>query len=396
MTARSNRTHKVAGSMNRQDDFHRMVVALQEATFDDALWPEAAALIDETCGIVGHQLIIGEGFGDDVQIYMARFYSRGQRREDLERLYYADYHADDERVPRARLLPHAELVHVGELFTEQERRTSRAYNEALPLSVSQNSLNVRLDGPDGCRIGMALGDPIGKSGWENSQIETIQRLLPHIRQLVRVRQALHNADSYGASLYQLLGNSMIGVIHLGRRGRLLQMNDRARALLRQGDGLFDQGGHLHARLPADETHLQRLLANALPADDLPGNGASMTVRRSCRAPRLTLHVLPATGYPLGYDLWRIAAVVLIVEPGSPSHVDSGMVTAMLGLTPAEGRVAALLAAGHTVRGIASMTRTKESSVRSHMKRIYSKRGISRQADLIRLVLSIADHGQPRK
>ena len=382
--------------MGRQDNFHRMVMSLHEATFNDAFWPEAAALIDETCGIVGHQLIVGEGFGKDVQIYMARFYNRGQRREDFERLYYADYHADDERVPRVRLLPNAKLVHIRDLFTEEERRTSRVYNEALPLSVSQDSLNVRLDGPDGCRIAMALGDPIGRNGWENGQIETIQRLLPHLCQLVRVRQALHNADAYSASLAQLLGNSLIGVIHLGRRGRLLETNDRARALLRRGDGVYDQDGHLHARLPADEVRLQRLLASALPADNLPGASGSMTVGRFSKASRLTLHVMPAAGYPLGYDLWRVAAIVLIIEPGTHSHVDSGLVAAVLGLTPAEGRVAAMLAGGHTVRNVALMTRTKESSVRSHMKRIYSKRGITRQADLIRLVLSIAEHGQPRQ
>ena len=394
--APSNHAPKMAGSMNRQDDFHRLVLSLHEATFNDALWPEAAALIDETCGIVGHQLIVGEGFGEDVQIYMARFYNQGQRREDLERLYYAEYYDADERVPRARLLPNAKLVHVSELFTAEERKSSPAYNEALPLAVSQNSLNVRLDGPDGCRIGMALGDPIGRSGWETGQIHTIQRFLPHLRQLVRVRQALHNADAYGASLTQLLGNSLIGVIHLGRRGRLLQMNDRARTLLRRGDSLFDRGGHLHALLPADEMRLQQLLAGALPADDLPAASGSMTVRRSSRLSRLTLHIMPSSGYPLGYDLWRVAAIVLIVEPGGHSHVDSGLVATILGLTPAEGRVAALLAAGHTVRNIALMTGTKESSIRSHMKRIYSKRGITRQADLVRLVLSIAEPRQFRK
>ena len=170
------------------------------------------------------------------------------------------------------------------------------------------------------------------------------------------------------------------------------MNDRAHALVRQGDGLSDRGGHLHARLPADESRLQRLVASALPAHHLTGASGSMTVRHTCRAPRLSLHVLPATGYPLGYDRWRVAAIVL----GPRSHVDSGMVAAMLGLTPAEGRVAALLAAGHTVRRIALMTETKESSIRSHMKRIYSKRGVSRQTDLVRLVLSITEHGQPRK
>ena len=382
--------------MNRQDDFHRMVVSLHEATFNDAVWSEAAALIEETCGIVGHQLVVGEGFGKDVQIYMNRFYNRGQRREDFERRYFGDYHAADERVPRVRRLPHGKLVHVNELFTGEERRTSRAYNEALADSVGQNGLNVRLDGADGCRIVMAFCDPIGRSGWESGQIETIQRLLPHIRQLVRVRQALHNADAYGASLTQLLGNSLIGVIHLGHRGRVLLMNDRAGALLRRGDALFDQGGHLHARLPTDEVRLQCLLASALPADDLPAASGSMTVGCSSAAPRVTLHVMPASVYPLGYELWRVAAIALLIEPEARSHINADLVTAVLGLTPAEGRVAALLAAGHTVPNVALETGTKVSSVRSHMKRIYSKRGISRQADLIRLVLSIAEPRKPRK
>ena len=381
--------------MNRLDDFHRMVESLHEATFNDAVWPEVAASIDEICGVAGHRLVVGEGFGEDVQVYMSRFYSRGQRREDHERLYFTDYHAADERVPRFRMLPNAKLVHVSELYTEEERTTSVVYNEALVLSDSQNSLNVRMDGPDGCRLVMSIGDPIGQSGWQNGQIETIQRLLPHIRQLVRVRQALHNADAYGSSLTQLLGNSLIGVIHLGHRGRLLEMNDRARALLRRGDGLFDQGGHLHAHLPSDEARLQRVLAGALAADDLPAASGSMTVGRSSSAQRITLHVMPATVYPLGYDSWRVAAVVLLTEPGTHSRIDSDLVTAVLGLTPAEGRVAALLAAGHTVPNIALQTGTKVSSVRSHIKRIYSKQGISRQADLIRLVLSIAEPGNPR-
>ena len=39
--ASSNHTHRMAGSMNRQDDFHRMIVSIREAAFNDAIWPEA-------------------------------------------------------------------------------------------------------------------------------------------------------------------------------------------------------------------------------------------------------------------------------------------------------------------------------------------------------------------
>ena len=55
-----------------------------------------------------------------------------------------------------------------------------------------------------------------------------------------------------------------GVIHLDRRGRIVEANDRARDILRRADGLSDQGGFLGAWLPADNANLQRLLARALP------------------------------------------------------------------------------------------------------------------------------------
>ena len=56
------------------------------------------------------------------------------------------------------------------------------------------------------------------------------------------------------------------------------MNDRARDLLRTGDGLFDARGFLFARTPEDNTHLQGLLRRALPPFGTQGVGGSTMVR----------------------------------------------------------------------------------------------------------------------
>ena len=89
-------------------------------------------------------------------------------------------------------------------------------------------------------------------------------LLPHLRQFVRIRQALAQAEALGASLTALLDTPRIGVICLDRRGQIVEANDRARALLRQGDGLADRGGVLSARVPADRARrLARLVATAV-------------------------------------------------------------------------------------------------------------------------------------
>ena len=66
---------------------------------------------------------------------------------------------------------------------------------------------------------------------------------------------------------------------------------------------------------------------------------------------------------------------------------------MLGLTPMESRVAALPAEGKTVGEIASATGRRVNTIRTHARYIFRKLGITRQVDLVRLVLSTA--GAPR-
>ena len=60
-----------------------------------------------------------------------------------------------------------------------------------------------------------------------------------------------------------------------------------------------------------------------------------------------------------------------------------MAGAALGLTGMESRVAVLLAEGMSVRQIAAATGRKESTIRSHVKHIFVKHGLSRQAELVR-------------
>ena len=117
-------------------------------------------------------------------------------------------------------------------------RRRRAYNEALPRSETRDSLNVRLDGPDGTRVVWTLADPLDGGGWRWDRTRMIERLLPHVRQFVQVRMALAEAGSLGQSLTGLLDASRTGVIHLDRRGRVAAANDtcrRAAAATRRAD-----------------------------------------------------------------------------------------------------------------------------------------------------------------
>lgn len=373
--------------MSQRDAFNGVLMSLNDAMLDDALWPATSALIDEACGTRGNALFIADGTTDDAKLVFGKMYCRGQCHDEVVRDYLQLYYPHDERIPRLRRLPSNQLVHVTDLYTKQELKTSPTFNEALRRSEAQNSLNVRLDGLDGSRITWAIFDPVRPGNWESAQINMIQRLLPHVRQFVRVRQALAAADAVGASLPQLLDHTGVGVIQVDRNGMIVAANHPACGILRKGDGLWDQGGFLKARTSTDAARLKRLLNDALPTFDGPGKGGSMTVRRSANLSRLVVHVSPVSVRQMDFGAQRVAVLVLIVEPWKQTRVNPDHVAAALDLTPAQSRVATLLAEGESVRGIVAATGRTENSIRWHIKRIHRKLGISRQADLVRLVLS---------
>ena len=375
--------------MSEQSAFERIVASLHDAMLDDSHWPATSALIDEACDLTGNALMVGEGPQDDIRVTFVGLYYRGQRRPDLEREYLDVYHPINEGIPRLRQLPDGHLVPIKDLYTAEELHTSRAYNEALRRGQYQQGLNVRLAGPGGSPMTWSLADPIASEGWGSSQIAMVRRLTPHIRQFIRVRQALVRAQARDTTVTALLDNPRIGVVYLDRRGRILAANDRARGLLRHGEELSDADGVLQARAPDDQGRLARLVAEALPTSGAVPVSGSMQLGRVSGLPPFVVHIKPVGVPQPDYGARPVAALVLIVEPGRHPRLDSALVARTLRLTPAESQVAALLADGKTVRDIALATGRRESTIRSHVKHMFAKHGLSRQADLVRLVLSLA-------
>ena len=293
-------------------------------------------------------------------------------------------------MPRLWRLPDSRIVHVTDLFSEEELKSSPTYNEGMARSHAQNALKVRLDGPENSRIFWSVGDPVGADGWSSAQTGMIARLLPHLRHFLRVRHALGQAEALGHSLGALRENNRVGIIELDRGGRIGAANDLALALLRQGDGLFDEGGLLRARVREDNDALQRLVARAIPPYPVQSAGGSMTVARQYGMAPLALHVSPVEPPESDFRPQRVAAFVLIVDPQRKTLVDPGLVAATLGLTPTESEVAVMLAGGLTVQEIALASGRGRNTIRWHVRQICGKLGVTRQLDVVRMVLSLAD------
>ena len=234
---------------------------------------------------------------------------------------FATITGGDEAIPRLYGLGDGELAYKSDLYTDEEKKTSAAYNEFRRVNRTQNGLFMALDGLDGCAVVWSFGDSAEREGWGHDQIQAIRRLAPHIRQFARVRHAMADAQALGASLAELLENRWSGFIQLDRRGRILEANDRARDILLKRDGLRDEEGVLVAEIQGEDAELQRMLAHALPLYGIQAAGGSMKItRRKARAP-LVLEIHPVRQMGTDHRAWQVGALVLVIDPVARPRVD---------------------------------------------------------------------------
>ena len=367
------------------DRVDEIVALLREAELDESKWPAASALIDDTCGLRGNDLLLaGLHPLGGIDIKLRWLLLRGEPRPELKRDYAENYAAVDERAAAGLREPFGKLVHTTSLLSDEVRRQSVTYNEYLVPNAGENCLNVRMPATHDLQVAWSLVGPGGghPSDWSTDQIDAIRQLLPHVRQFVRVRHALAEARSDGMGTTALLDTRHIGMLLLDRHGRVVEANDRARALLARGDGLSVRHGCLVGVPPADADGVAVLLDAACRER----RGGSMPITRPQGEP-LVLYATPTGPTEVPPPVDRCVARILLAEPFATPMVNPERVAAALGLTPAQARVAAALAAGGTAASIAAGTHRTEAAVRWHIREALGRLGLSRQVDLVRVVLS---------
>lgn len=137
----------------------------------------------------------------------------------------------------------------------------------------------------------------------------------------------------------------------------------------------------------------RLLRSGVLRIDGACGPLAMQVRRACRgATGRALVVaagdgersLPVDVRPAGVG----TALVIVVDPSEAIVPPPGTLQAFFGLTPAEARVAVLLAAGVSVAAAAGSLSVSVHTLRTHVKRILAKARCHSQVELERTLLMI--------
>ena len=314
-----------------------------------------------------------------------------------ELAYIQEYRFVDPRMPLIMGSAEREWVHCHEKLDEAFVATDRFYQEFLiPNNRRFMTATKVVDAPDATVIFSTLRTqeqgPMPAEG-----IALLDEMLPHLCRAARI--SLRN---FFYSTQALVGQALVNklrqpVILMTPGGDVIHTNEAANqllartALVRVADG----------KIELAEPHGRELLRRVGEIEALLKAGGPTVAEY--RSQFQSLHVASDTGVNdslyafftvlppeemMGTFGLRPVVMLLFFHPESSPAIDPSLLFAVFGLTPAESRVATLLAEGLSLKEIAREQGTQHDTVRKQLGSIYQKTRTNRQPELVRLLLHL--------
>jgi DNA-binding CsgD family transcriptional regulator len=227
------------------------------------------------------------------------------------------------------------------------------------------------------------GDPFSPA-----DLGIAQDLLRHLHR-ARALTARLGLQATEAGIYSsVLDRLAVGAIFLDARGQILRRTGLAAELLTQRDGLREIRGAVAATSGADDRRLQGAIRAVLdPRGAEPVQPVTLVVSRTEGGFGLGLIVQPLAQGPGDPD--DAVAVILIRDPDRGGTPEKAMLRVLFDLTPAEAELARNLTLGASLDEAAAALSISRNTARAHLRAIFSKSGITRQTEMMRLMLSSA-------
>jgi len=369
------------------EKFSSIVADIYDAALDTAEWPRVLPRIAEFVG--GHGVCIGvkQSSGTKSDIY----FNAGLPTQDFIASYIATYSACDPFTTAHLLAKAGQIFGSLDSMEHNDFLDSRMYREWIRPQDLVDSAVAILDRSE-TSIALAVVYRHATDGMLDDQARArMHMLVPHLRRAVSLTQLIESKTAHAASLAQTLDGLNTSVFLVDRDCRVCHANESARSMLRKGSVFWAADG----RLVANGRAASAALADACAAGPSPTR-APHAKSRSIGLPseagaRQVMHVLPLSLQSqkwIGCDAGSTAAI--FVQADAPLSPSAHQVLAeTYKLTASELRILLAIVEGGSVADIADTLGLGQSTVRTHLHRLFAKTAASRQSDLVRLVAKYA-------
>lgn len=252
-----------------------------------------------------------------------------------------------------------------------------------------SAINIYND--DEWHVGIGLHRSFSAPPFSENDCQLLKLLYPHFSRALRIHREFHRLKTHQQSLHEALSRFMIGLLIIGPDGRVTYQNPVAETLMSRHAGLRLINGKPRAHFADEDHRLQALIKSMLHSDsrnpDSPAQ--ALGVHHPNREMNMNIMISPLKSSDAPHAQHPGSVVLYLSDPDSALNLPANALQSLYKMTPKESSVAISLANGLSPSQISEQHGVSVDTVRSHLKNIYSKMGVNKQQDVIRVLLSSA-------
>jgi DNA-binding CsgD family transcriptional regulator len=347
---------------------------LGDAIVDPGLWPQIMDEISAAVGATGAALVQSDVRTPDIP--------RTASVDDCFKHYFATgWQAHDTRAERGEplLMRGRAVITDQDIVTPEEMRRLDFYNEcALPFGVPWFAGIGLRAGPAFWVMVILRSERQGP--FEPHETRLLASLAPRLTQAATLSRAVGQVTLSGiTNALALVGQPALA---LDRSGFVLDANAVAQQIF--DDEIFVRNRRLKVRDKQASSALRALADRIRTArDTAPLLVPPIVVRRMEREP-LVIRVLPVAA-PARTPFLGARALLVISDLHNRPRPQPCVLAETFGLTPAEARLASIMAAGISIERAADQLGLARVTVRNQLKAVFAKTATHRQGELIALL-----------
>ncbi|MGZ5804387.1 MAG: helix-turn-helix transcriptional regulator [Xanthobacteraceae bacterium] len=210
-------------------------------------------------------------------------------------------------------------------------------------------------------------------------------VVPHVRRAILVGKAIDFKTAEAAALTGILDELSAGLVLVDRCGRIVHSNTAGNEILDANDFLRSAGGRLVAADPQLDQSLRQAIS---AAGEIHANVEGMALPMTAHnGERYVVHLLPLNSGARCRTgaVYSAVAAVFVCKAAMDSLSSPEVIGKAYKLTPAELRVLLAIVQIGGVPEVAAALGVAETTVKTHLGRLFEKTRTGRQADLVKVV-----------
>ena len=360
------------------DNFSHAVAGIYDASMDIERWPGVLAQFAGMFGGTASQIGVGSSLQD---IAFVKIWGVP---EDVLAQTMPKYIALSPTDPRMRMLTTTyKATHCRQFLSDEELWASEMYKQALKPSGVEYCMGFTL--PIDQDITVILGVMRGPhlAPFTANECTEFGRFAPHVTRAISMHGAFRRTHEELTTVKALLDGVPLGLMVV-EEDELKVANRAARAILEDGDALLLRNGRLSGATGRTDAELRAAVNEALSDSDKQ-IGVTLPTDHAEPIRGLVRKLHPRSAQFIGAASESVA--LYLTDPRRPMETPEETLQRLFGLTPREATVVRSLAKGEDLQTTAAQLGISIQTARTHLKHIMETIGVSRQAELIHMVLS---------